>query len=97
MDFSGENISKKLNVLRKFSVTCAPTISQQLVIRILEGSGEKSSDKILSILSNRRKLMIESFNKQGFQSFVAPAGGYYLFFKYSDYLDKPLSREKLKI
>lgn len=91
---SSENINQKLNILRKFSVTCAPTVSQQLAIRILEGSGEKSSDKILSFLSNRRKLMIESFNKQGLKSFVKPAGGYYLFFKYSDYLDKPIQSEK---
>jgi aspartate/methionine/tyrosine aminotransferase len=91
---SSENISKKLNILRKFSITCAPTVSQQLAIRILEGVGEKSCDKILSILSNRRKIMIESFYKQGLKSFVEPASGYYLFFKYSDYLDKPLSSYK---
>ena len=91
---SSENISKKLNILRKFSVTCAPTVSQQLAIRILEGVGEKSCDKILSILSNRRKIMIESFYKQGLKSFVEPAGGYYLFFKYNDHLDKPLSSYK---
>ncbi|MEA3501087.1 MAG: pyridoxal phosphate-dependent aminotransferase [Candidatus Marinimicrobia bacterium] len=91
---SSENISQKLNILRKYSVTCASTVSQQLAIRIMKGSGEKSGDKILSVLSNRRKLMIESFNKHGLKSFVAPAGGYYLFFKYSDYLDKSLESNK---
>ncbi len=38
--------------------------------------------------------MIESFYKQGLKSFVEPAGGYYLFFKYNDHLDKPLSSYK---
>ncbi len=91
---SSDEIMKKINILRKYSITCVPTISQLLAIRILEGIGDKTSDKILSILSNHRKLMNETLIKYGLESFIIPAGGYYLFLKYSDYLDKPLSSEK---
>ncbi|MEA1986355.1 MAG: pyridoxal phosphate-dependent aminotransferase [Candidatus Marinimicrobia bacterium] len=91
---SSEKIIEKINIIRKYSVTCAPMISQQLAINILGGIGDKPSEKILTILSNRRKLMSETLKKYNLESFIVPAGGYYLFFKYSEYLDKPLSSIK---
>jgi aspartate/methionine/tyrosine aminotransferase len=88
---SHPTILRRINAFRKFMITCAPTISQRMAIRLFKGTGRESRDKILSILDNRRKLMIETMRQKGLNAFQEPVAGYYLFFNYQAHLQNSLS------
>ena len=83
---SNPEIAKRLNAVRNLISTCAPTVSQRLAIRFFNGIARESFNKIISILSNRKKLMVETLRKEKLSSFVEPVGGYYLFLDLSEYL-----------
>jgi len=83
----------RLNAIRNLISTCAPTISQRLAIRFFKGLAREHFDKILNILSNRRKLMIESLRSADLNSFMEPSGGYYLFLSLEDAIESDMSCE----
>ncbi len=76
---SNPEVAERLNAIRNLISTCAPTVSQRLAIRFFKGLARESFDKILSILANRKKLMVESLRQADLNDFVEPSGGYYLF------------------
>lgn len=88
---SHPEIAARINNFRKFVTTCAPTISQRVALRIFQGAGKESSDKIISFLANRRKLMIEMMKNEELHTFQDPVAGYYLFFNYQALLKVPVS------
>ncbi|MDD3807613.1 MAG: pyridoxal phosphate-dependent aminotransferase [Candidatus Marinimicrobia bacterium] len=85
-----EEVIDLVNFLRNYSTTCAPTISQRVAMRILEGTGREQRDKILSILANRKKLMRDLLMQHEFYASTAPRGGYFLFFNYQEYCEKKI-------
>ncbi|HDR04975.1 MAG TPA: pyridoxal phosphate-dependent aminotransferase, partial [Candidatus Marinimicrobia bacterium] len=88
---------RRINAFRKFLITCAPTISQRMAIRFFKGGGREIRDKILSILDNRRKLMIDTMRQKGLNAFQEPIAGYYLFFNYQAHLQNAISSNEFAL
>ncbi len=88
---TSDEIFEQINFLRNYSATCAPAISQRVALRILEGMGNEHREKILSILTNRRKLMRELLTQYEFYAATTPLGGYFLFLNYQEYCKKEIN------
>lgn len=75
-------VSEAINSVRYISSTCANTLSQRIALRMLEGKGLESRERILEILSSRRKLMLETLKNKNLNHFPTPIFGYYIFLNY---------------
>lgn len=76
--FAHPKVTEAVNSVRYISSTCANTFSQRLALRIVMGLGQETKEKLLSILQNRRKLIIETLQQHGFTRYVKPKAGYFI-------------------
>ncbi len=77
--FAHPEITEAVNSVRYISSTCANTFSQRFALRMVEGLGEETKEKLMSILQNRRKLMFETLEQHGFSKYVKSKAGYFIF------------------
>lgn len=89
--FALPEIGEAINSVRYISSTCANTFSQRFVLRMVNGLGNETREKLISILQNRRKLMIETLQQNGFTRFVRSYAGYYILVNIRDELKMPCS------
>ena len=89
--FAHPEITKAVNSVRYISSTCANTFSQRLALRMVKGLGEETKDKLISILHNRRKLMLETLAQNEFKHFVNANAGYFILLNVKDELDDKMS------
>jgi aspartate/methionine/tyrosine aminotransferase len=76
--FAEPGINEAINSVRYISSTCANTFSQRFALRMVSGLGAENREKLLSILQNRRKLMLETLQQHGFQYYVKSNAGYHV-------------------
>lgn len=89
--FAHPKITEAVNSVRYISSTCANTFSQRFVLRMVDGLGQETKEKLLSILQNRRKLMFETLDHHGFKNYVKPKAGYFILLNVQSELNKTLS------
>jgi aspartate/methionine/tyrosine aminotransferase len=89
--FSHPEITEAVNSVRYISSTCANTFSQRLALRMVEGLGGETKEKLLSILQNRRKLMLETLEQHGFKKYIRSKAGYFILLDIQHELNKPMT------
>lgn len=89
--FAHPEVTEAVNSVRYISSTCANTFSQRFALRMVNGLGKETKDKLLSILQNRRKLMLETLNNHGFKKYVIPQAGYFVLMDIQGELKKSMS------
>jgi aspartate/methionine/tyrosine aminotransferase len=87
--FAAPEITEAVNSVRYISSTCANTFSQRFALRMVGGLGAENREKLLSLLQNRRKLMLETLQQHGFQNYVKPYAGYHVLLNIQKELRKP--------
>ncbi len=92
--FASPGITEAVNSVRYISSTCANTFSQRFALRMVNGLGAETKEKLLSILQNRRKLMLETLELHGFTHFVRSHAGYFILLNFREELNKPCSDEE---
>jgi aspartate aminotransferase len=96
--FTHPEITEAVNSVRYISSTCANTFSQRFALRMVNGLGKETKDKLLSILHNRRKLMIETLQQHGLTQYVKPNAGYFILLNIKDELkDRVSDKEFVKL
>lgn len=76
--FAHPDITKAVNSVRYISSTCANTFSQRLALRMVNGLGDETKEKLLSILQNRRKLMLETLEHNNLKDYIHSEAGYFI-------------------
>ena len=76
--FATPEITEAVNSVRYISSTCANTFSQRFALKMVNGLGQENKEKLLSILQNRRKLMLETLKQHNLNSFVKSKAGYFI-------------------
>jgi len=89
--FAHPKVTEAVNSVRYISSTCANTFSQRFALRMVNGLGRETKEKLLSILHNRRKLMFETLAQHGFQHYVQPKAGYFILLDIQGELKKSMS------
>lgn len=89
--FTTPEITEAINSVRYISSTCANTFSQRFALKMVNGLGEETKEKLLSILQNRRKLMLETLKQHNLTSFVKSKAGYFILLNIQHELNQPLS------
>ncbi len=89
--FAKPEITEAVNSVRYITSTCANTFSQRFVLRMVQGLGKETKDKLLSILQNRRKLMLETLKQHGFEKYVRSHAGYFVLLNIQHELKNPMS------
>lgn len=92
--FAEPGINEAINSVRYISSTCANTFSQRFALRMVSGLGAENREKLLSILQNRRKLMLETLQQNGLSHFVKSNAGYHILLNIRKELKKDLSDEE---
>lgn len=92
--FAAPEVTEAVNSVRYISSTCANTFSQRFALRMVKGLGAETKEKLLSILQNRRKLMLEMLQLHGFENYVKAHAGYFILVNFSRELKKPCSDEE---
>lgn len=96
--FAHPAITEAVNSVRYISSTCANTFSQRFALRMVNGLGHETKEKLLSILQNRRKLMFETLEHHGFKDYVKPKAGYFILLNIQKELKQSMSdRDFVKI
>ncbi|MEA2077511.1 MAG: pyridoxal phosphate-dependent aminotransferase [Candidatus Marinimicrobia bacterium] len=89
--FAKPEITEAINSVRYISSTCANTFSQRFALKMVNGLGQETKEKLLSILQNRRKLMLETLEQHGFTQFVRSKAGYFILLNIKHELKNPIS------
>jgi aspartate/methionine/tyrosine aminotransferase len=89
--FADPEVTEAINSVRYISSTCANTFSQRFALRMVSGLGKENKDKLLSILQNRRKLMIETLQQNRLTRYVKPNAGYHILLNFRDELKQACS------
>ena len=89
--FTHPEITEAVNSVRYISSTCANTFSQRFAFRMVNGLGQETKEKLLSILQNRRKLMLETLQHHGLKNYVKPNAGYFILLNIHDELKNKIS------
>ncbi|MBW6457685.1 MAG: pyridoxal phosphate-dependent aminotransferase [FCB group bacterium] len=89
--FADPEVTEAINSVRYISSTCANTFSQRFALRMVSGLGKENRDKLISILQNRRKLMIETLQQHKLTRYVKPTAGYHILLNFRDELKQPCS------
>ncbi len=89
--FAHPKITEAINSVRYISSTCANTFSQRLALRMVKGLGDETKDKLLSILQNRRKLMLETLQQYELKSYVSAEAGYFILINVKNELEDRMS------
>jgi len=92
--FAAPEVTEAVNSVRYISSTCANTFSQRFALRMVNGLGAETKEKLLSILQNRRKLMTEMLQMHKLERFVRSGAGYFILLNYREELKKPCSDEE---
>ncbi|MDD4961303.1 MAG: pyridoxal phosphate-dependent aminotransferase [Candidatus Marinimicrobia bacterium] len=87
--FAAADITEAINSVRYISSTCANTFSQRFALRMTAGLGAENREKLLSLLQNRRKLMLETLQQHNFQHYVKPYAGYHVLLNIQKELKNP--------
>lgn len=92
--FATPEITEAVNSVRYISSTCANTFSQRFALRMVNGLGQENKEKLLSILQNRRKLMLETLKQHRLTSFVKSKAGYFILLNIQNELHDPISDQE---
>lgn len=76
--FAHPKITEAVNSVRYISSACANTFSQRLALRVVNGLGDETKEKLLSILQNRRKLMFETLEQHNLKDYIRSEAGYFI-------------------
>lgn len=92
--FAEPEITEAINSVRYISSTCANTFSQRFALRMVYGLGAENREKLLSILQNRHKLMLEMLQQHGFGNYVKSNAGYHVLLNIRKELRKDMTDQE---
>jgi len=74
---ANKTLTKAMTKVHQYAIMCSPTASQYAAIEALK-NGEESINAMVREYNDRRRIIVDGFNKMGLECFE-PRGAFYIF------------------